>query len=173
MQAAGFRNSLVPLASAILGRPLMKNVYAWIGGRAVLRPSGLEERAVLRPSGLEERAVLHPSGLVAALGFPFPLSLFCSVAELNFGFIFPCHFSPLVAWVPGKGLSHSLTPAQLRRKCQCRLVSDLKQLSTFLLGCASALKSAARVQLQLFSVASSLLLPHLLAAHYHVHFLGY
>lgn len=113
MQAAGFRNSLVPFASAILGRPLMKNVCAWIGGSSP-------------PLGIGGRAVLLPSGLV------FPSPFHCS-AQLNFGFIFPCHFSPLVAWVPGRRLPRSLTPAQLRRKCQCRLVSDLKQLSTFLL----------------------------------------
>lgn len=74
MQAAGFRNSLVPFASAILGHPLMKSVYAWIGGRAVLRPSGLVA--------------------ASALGFPFSVSLFCSVAELSFGFIFPVTFPP-------------------------------------------------------------------------------
>lgn len=57
MQAAGFRNSLVPFASAILGHSLMKNVYAWIGGRAVLSPSGLVA--------------------TSALDFPFSISLFC------------------------------------------------------------------------------------------------
>lgn len=93
MQAAGFRNSLVPFASAILGHPLMKNVYAWIGGRAVLGPSGLVA--------------------ASALGFPFSISLFCWVAELNFGFIFPCHFSPMAAWVPGRGLP----AASLQHSC--------------------------------------------------------
>lgn len=116
--------------------------------------------------GLEEgrlRAVLRPSGLVAALGFPFPLMLFCSVAELNFGFIFPCHFFPMVAWVPGRGLPRSLTLAQLWRKCPvqtCVRPETALHLSSRVLRaspCASALKSAAGVQL--CSVASLLLLP--------------
>lgn len=111
--------------------------------------------------------------------FPFPLSLFCSVAELNFGFLFPCHFSPMVARVPGRGLPRSLTPAQLWRKCPvqtCVRPETVLHFSSRVLRaspCASALKSAARVQLQLCSVASQLLLPHLPAAHDHVHFLGY
>lgn len=66
MQAAGFRNSLVPFASAILGHPLMKNVYAWTGGRAVLRPSGLAFPFPFRCS-----VQLLSSTLVL-----FPLSLF-------------------------------------------------------------------------------------------------
>lgn len=132
----------------------MKNVCAWTGGRAVLRPSGL----------------------VAA--FPFPVH--CSFRLLSSTLVFfSRHFSPMAARVTGRGLPRSLTPAQLWRKCPvqtCVRPETALHFSSRVLRaspCAPALKSAARVQLQLCSVASQLLLPHLPAAHYHVHFLGY
>lgn len=110
MQAAGFGNSLVPFASAILGRPLMKTVCAWTGGRA---------------------AGELPSGLVAAFPFPFH----CSVRLLSSTLVF---FSPVTfpPWWPGS-LVGDCPAASPQHSCggsvQYRLVSDLKQLSAFLL----------------------------------------
>lgn len=105
MQAAGFRNSLVPFASAILGRPLMKNVCAWIGGRAVLRPSGLEEGQFSSPQDW------------------FSLPLFIVLLSSTLALFSPVTFPP---WWPGS-LVGDCPAASPQHSCGGSVSADLCQ----------------------------------------------